>query len=87
LADDLPKLWRAPTTTDRDRKLLLRLLVQEVSIRALDVPKRVLRLSVLWHTQAVTEIEVEPPGRGDRRRKLRWSLVATTVPGATQTGA
>jgi DNA invertase Pin-like site-specific DNA recombinase len=87
LADDLPKLWRAPTTTDRDRKLLLRLLVQEISIRALDVPKSVLRLSVLWHTQAVTEIEVEPPGRGDRRRKLRWSLVATTVPGATQTGA
>jgi len=47
-ADDLPKLWRSDKTTDRDRKVLLRLLVQEVSATKIDVPRQVLRLRLLW---------------------------------------
>ena len=32
LADDLPAVWHAPTTTDKDRKLLLHALLEEVVI-------------------------------------------------------
>jgi DNA invertase Pin-like site-specific DNA recombinase len=80
LAEDLPRLWRAKTTTDRDRKMLLRLLIHEVSLREIDVPRNALRLQVLWHTGAVTELEVDRPGGGDVRRPLTWRLVSTTTP-------
>jgi DNA invertase Pin-like site-specific DNA recombinase len=81
LADDLPRLWRAKTTTDRDRKLLLRLLLREVGVRAVDVPF-VLRLRVLWHTGAVTEIESERVRKLKGKRKIEWRVVATTIPEA-----
>lgn len=32
LATDLPTLWQAPTTSDRDRKRMLRLLVEDVTL-------------------------------------------------------
>ena len=81
LADDLPRLWRAKTTADRDRKLLLRLLLREVGVRAVDVPF-VLRLRVLWHTGAVTEIESERIHKLRGKRKIPWRVLATTVPDA-----
>ena len=75
LAVDLPRLWRAKTTTDRDRKLLLRILIKEASIRAIDVPS-VVRLRVLWHTGAIWELEAE---RAPRRRAghVNWRLLST----------
>jgi DNA invertase Pin-like site-specific DNA recombinase len=79
LATDIRKLWRAQATTDRDRKLLLRLLIQEVSVRPVEVPRQALRLQVLWHTQAVTEIDVDRPGRGGWRHAPAWRVVATTA--------
>jgi hypothetical protein len=82
LADDLPRLWRTTTTTDRDRKLLLRLLVREVGVRAVDVPFA-LRLRVLWHTGAVTEIESERIRKLRGKRKIEWRMVATTIPEAS----
>ena len=69
LADDLPRLWRAKTTTNRDRKLLLRLLIKEVSVRQIDVPRPTLRVKVLWHTRAITELEVDRLGSGGRPKK------------------
>ncbi len=38
LARDLPAVWRAPTTTDAERKNLLRMLVHEVTMSPVDVP-------------------------------------------------
>jgi DNA invertase Pin-like site-specific DNA recombinase len=80
LAEDIPKLWRADTTTDRDRKALLRLLIEDVSVQAIDIPRPVLRIQVLWHTQAVTELEVDRPGRGGPHRPIPWRIVSTTTP-------
>lgn len=79
LAGDLPRIWRAKTTDDRDRKLLLRLLIKDVSIRAIDVPRSVLRVSVLWHTHAVTELEIErvEPKAGD---STAYRVLETTAP-------
>ncbi len=77
LADDLPRLWNAKETTDRDRKLLLRILVKEVSVRVVDVPN-VIRLRLLWHTGAIWEIEAE---RAPRRRvgHVNWRLLSTST--------
>ena len=80
LADDLPRLWRATTTTDRDRKMLLRLLVQQVSITPIEVPQRVLQVRVLWHTQAVTELEIDRFAPGGHQRSVSWRVVKTTTP-------
>jgi hypothetical protein len=32
LAEDLPRLWRAPTTTDKERKRVLRLLIKDITL-------------------------------------------------------
>lgn len=80
LADDLPKLWRSDKTTDRDRKVLLRMLLQEVGVTQIDVPRQVLRLRLLWHTHAVTDIEVDLPAPGTRSKSPKWRVVGTTAP-------
>jgi DNA invertase Pin-like site-specific DNA recombinase len=77
LAENLPRLWRANTTTDRDRKLLLRMLIKEIGVRPVDVPRPVLIVKVLWHTNAVTELEVDRPGRGSGGRKINARVVRT----------
>jgi DNA invertase Pin-like site-specific DNA recombinase len=58
LARDLPAVWRSTTTTDTDRKTLLRLAISEVVLHPIDVPQRQTRLVVQWHGGAVTEVQV-----------------------------
>ena len=80
LASDLPRLWRARTTEDRDRKQLLRLLIKDISVRAIQVPTPSLRAQVLWHTHAVTDLEIARPGRGSNRRPITYRILSTTAP-------
>ena len=81
LAQNLPRLWRAKTTTNRDRKLLLRMLIKEVSVRAVDVPRPSIRIQVLWHTKAVTELEVDRPVIGARSpKKINARVLSTSAP-------
>jgi DNA invertase Pin-like site-specific DNA recombinase len=80
LAADLPRLWRATSTTDRDRKLLLRSLIKDISVRAIDVPRSTLRTQILWHTGAVTEIDIDPIGKGSPRRPIQYHVRETRVP-------
>jgi DNA invertase Pin-like site-specific DNA recombinase len=70
LATDIKGVWSAPTTTDRDRKELLRTLLEEVKI----VVKReefTARLTHRWRGGAITELDVSlrqyhtPPIRND----------------------
>lgn len=79
LAQDVPKLWLAPTTTNQDRKILLRLLLQDIGVNMIDVPRRALRLRLLWHTRAVTEIEVDRPQGGGPRKPVIWRVVGTSA--------
>jgi hypothetical protein len=58
LAKDLPRVWNAASTTNAERKNLLRMLVREVTLTPIDVPSRMTRLQVLWQTGAVTELTV-----------------------------
>jgi len=64
LGIDLKSVWKAPSTTDRDRKELLNLLVEEVNVRLEKSDKQnKAYLIVRWKGGAVTELDVElrPP--------------------------
>jgi DNA invertase Pin-like site-specific DNA recombinase len=59
LGDDLGQVWDAPTTTDKDRKQLLRTLLEEVNITARrDNPDPHARLVLRWKGGAITELTV-----------------------------
>jgi hypothetical protein len=61
LAKDLPRVWSASTTTNVQRKNLLRTLVQNIALTPLDVPVRTTNVKILWHTGMITEGVVERP--------------------------
>jgi DNA invertase Pin-like site-specific DNA recombinase len=63
LARDLPRLWDATTTTDRDRKGLLRTLIGEVLITAHPGERRA-TVEVCWEGGARTELSVTLNVRG-----------------------
>jgi DNA invertase Pin-like site-specific DNA recombinase len=59
LGDDLGQVWDAPTTADKDRKQLLRTLLDEVNITARrDDPGPHARLVLRWKGGAITELTV-----------------------------
>jgi DNA invertase Pin-like site-specific DNA recombinase len=60
LGADLGRVWSAPTTTDRDRKQLLRCLIEDVTIDA-DKHKRRATVTIRWQGGALTELAVALP--------------------------
>jgi DNA invertase Pin-like site-specific DNA recombinase len=59
LGDDLGQVWDAPTTTDKDRKQLLRTLLEEVNITARrGDPDPHARLVLRWKGGAISELTV-----------------------------
>ena len=60
LGSDLGRVWSAPTTTDRDRKQLLRCLIEEV---ILDVSREERRATITlrWRGGALTELAIPLP--------------------------
>ena len=57
LGKDLKKVWDASSTTDRDRKELLRSLLEEVKINVLPEESKA-QLVLRWKTSAVSELDV-----------------------------
>ena len=60
LGSDLHKVWMAPTTTDRDRKELLRAPLEEVVV-AVNRPERCAHLTLRWKGGALTEVDLSLP--------------------------
>ena len=60
LGVDLRRVWTAPTTTDRDRKELLRTLLEEVIISIERTPPHAL-IRLRWKGGAMTSLEVPLP--------------------------
>ena len=59
LSRDLPAVWHAATTTNGERKNLLRMLVREITVTPNDVPARATRVQLLWQTGAVSELTLD----------------------------
>ena len=62
LADDLEAVWSAPSTTDRDRKELLRALLEEVIVRH-DSEAHQVHLTLRWNGGLISDIAVALPQR------------------------
>jgi DNA invertase Pin-like site-specific DNA recombinase len=60
LGSDLGRVWSAPSTTDRDRKQLLRTLIEEVIINVAREERRA-TLTLRWQGGALTELAVPLP--------------------------
>jgi excisionase family DNA binding protein len=69
LARDLPHLWSAKTTTDRDRKQLLRALIREVLVTVHGVEARA-AVEIVWEGGARTELSVPVNRSGPVRRRI-----------------
>ena len=78
LAKDLPRVWKAKTTTHAERKNLLRMLVREVSLSPVEIPARRTRVQVLWQTGAVTDFTVERPTKTTWQIEAREGRIATS---------
>src|SRR6266576_3047739 len=68
LAKDFPCLWHAPSTHDKDRKRMLRLLVKDITVEKLAEPRQ-LSVHIRWHGGASTDLSVSlPPKAADQFR-------------------
>jgi len=77
LGSDLNKVWMAPTTTDRDRKELLRTLMEEVIV-TVDRPERRAHLTLRWRGGTLIELDLSLPRsqpRGIRTEEDTISLL------------
>jgi DNA invertase Pin-like site-specific DNA recombinase len=62
IARDLPAVWRAETTTPAERKAMLRLVIDVITLEPIDLPKRTTRVRVQWRSGVIDERFVERPG-------------------------
>jgi predicted DNA-binding transcriptional regulator AlpA len=60
IGPDLARVWHAPTTTSRDRKELLRTLIEEVSVKV-ERDKAAAHLTIRWKGGALDEIDLALP--------------------------
>jgi DNA invertase Pin-like site-specific DNA recombinase len=60
LARNLPRLWRAPTTSAKDRKRMLRLLIRDITVEKLFAARQAV-LHIRWQGSACTDITVDLP--------------------------
>lgn len=58
LARDLPSVWHAPTTKPAERKAMLRIVIEAITIRPIDVPERKTHIGVQWSSGAVDELTI-----------------------------
>ena len=68
LARDFPRLWHAPSTHDKDRKRMLRLLIKDITVEK-SAQQRQLSVHIRWHGGASTDLSVPlPPKAADKVR-------------------
>jgi DNA invertase Pin-like site-specific DNA recombinase len=58
LAKDLSYVWRARSTTNAERKNMLRILVREVALSPVEVPERGIHIQVLWQTGTCSDLTI-----------------------------
>ena len=88
LAQDLPALWQAPSTTDRERKQLLRYAIAEVQLDGVSTPGKI-DIRISWRSGAVTRKQIDrlrvgawAPRTADRVIERIRALAPTHIVGA-----
>ena len=72
LAQDLPTVWQAPTTTAAERKQLLRCLVKDVTLTK---EATTIHIGIRWQTDACTTLAVPRPRRSADVRRTDPAVV------------
>jgi DNA invertase Pin-like site-specific DNA recombinase len=75
IAANLPTLWREPTTTTKERKEMLSLLVSQVALTPIDSPTRQTRVQILTHTGVALEFFVPRPSSAEKFKTAPEVLV------------
>jgi DNA invertase Pin-like site-specific DNA recombinase len=71
LTQDLPRLWKAPTTQTKDRKRMIRLLIKDITVEKILEHKKLI-LHVRWQGGATEDIHCDLPLKiNDRIRYSR----------------
>jgi DNA invertase Pin-like site-specific DNA recombinase len=72
LAQNLPLIWHAPTTTQAERKQLLRFLIKDVT---LNKTTSTIHIGIRWQTEAVTELDIPRPKTAPEARRTDPAIV------------
>jgi hypothetical protein len=75
LAQDLPRLWNAPTTRAKDRKRMLRLLIKDVTVEKTLEPKQLI-LHIRWQGGAIEDMHCDIPMRIQDRIRYKDEFVS-----------
>jgi DNA invertase Pin-like site-specific DNA recombinase len=73
LAQDIPLVWRASTTTQAERKLLLRYLIKDVTLTK---GEETIHLTIRWQTEALTQLEIPRPQKSWEKNRTSSQAVA-----------
>jgi hypothetical protein len=68
LARDLPRVWHAKSTTNAERKNLVRILAREVALSPIEAPERMTRIQVVWQMGAVSDFSIPRRSRFNARK-------------------
>jgi excisionase family DNA binding protein len=82
LTADLPALWQAPTTSNKDRKRLLRTLIADITLLP-ETDRDKVRIGIRWHTGATDDITVARathPGTAKRSPSPAVAMVTRLGP-------
>jgi hypothetical protein len=60
LAEDLPRLWKAQTTSAKDRKRMLRLLIKDLTVEKRPAQRRAI-LHIRWQGGAIEDLVIDLP--------------------------
>jgi len=60
LAKDFPRLWKSTSTSAKDRKRMLRLLIRDITVERRSMARQVI-LHVRWQGGACTDVQVDLP--------------------------
>jgi hypothetical protein len=75
LAQDLPALWEAATTTNQERKQLLRFAIAAVFLDGVSTPGEI-AIQIKWQTGTITQLRAKRPVPGERSLKTAEEALA-----------
>lgn len=75
LAKDFPRLWNNPSTSSKDRKRILRLLIKDITIKKCDTGKKAI-LHIRWQGGTLETLEVLIPPPSYERWKHSDEIIA-----------
>ena len=73
LAQNVPEVWHAPTTSQAERKQLVRYLIRDVTLTKRE---QVIEARLRWQTEALTDLTVPRPKRAADARRTDPQVVA-----------